>query len=221
MTNGPRATPQQDRSRVTVEKILAAADVEFAARGSSGVTTTQIAERAGVSVGALYRFFPDKQAIASALAERYLVDAQERFVPLLAAIDGPDALPDGLRPIVSAAAELALVHRGYYQLTREIVPGAAGSVGALVRSVIVDEFDELISRFVTIDAHRRRVLVSLVVETVRHTLATCTEAEPERTIVVEELTELVVTYARQRLSRPVPTQAATRPRRSARSTSRV
>ena len=76
MTNAVRATPQQDRSRVTVEKILAAADVEFALRGSSGVTTTQIAERAGVSVGALYRFFPDKQAIASALAERYLVDAQ-------------------------------------------------------------------------------------------------------------------------------------------------
>src|SRR5690606_16813277 len=67
----PRAAPQQERSRATVEKILAAADHEFAARGSTGVTTTQIADRAGVSVGALYRFFPDKQAIAAALAERY------------------------------------------------------------------------------------------------------------------------------------------------------
>lgn len=194
-----RASPQQDRSRATVEKILAAADVEFAARGSAGVTTTQIAERAGVSVGALYRFFPDKQAVAAALAERYLHDAQARFGPLLAQIEGIDAVPDGLRPIVEAAAELALAHPGYYQLTREIIPGAAGSVGDLVRSTIVDEFDELIGRVGTIDSQRRRVMITLVVETVRHTLATCTTEEPERTIVVEELTELVVTYARHRL----------------------
>ncbi len=208
MTSAARATPQQDRSRATVEKILAAADVEFAARGSTGVTTTQIAKRAGVSVGALYRFFPDKQAIAAALAERYLLDAQARFVPLLASIDRPDAVPEGLRPIVEAAAELALAHPGYYQLTREIIPGAAGSVGALVRSVVVDEFDELIGRFGTIDARRRRVLVSLVVETVRHTLATCTSDEPERTIVVEELTELVVTYAHHRLADPASGDAS-------------
>ena len=165
------------------------------------MTTTQIAERAGVSVGALYRFFPDKQAIAAALAERYLLDAHARFEPLLARIDRLDAVADGLRPIVAVAAELALAHPGYYQLTREIIPGAAGSVGALVRSAIVDEFDELIGRFGTIDRQRRRVVISLVVETVRHTLATCTPDEPERTIVVEELTEMVVTYARQRLVR--------------------
>lgn len=196
-----RPAPKQERSRATVEKILAAADVEFAARGSTGVTTTQIAERAGVSVGALYRFFPDKQAIAAALAERYLLDAHASFEPLLARIDSLDAVADGLRPIVAVAADLALAHPGYYQLTREIIPGAAGSVGALVRSAIVDEFDELIGRFGSIERQRRRVVISLVVETVRHTLATCTSHEPERTIVVEELTEMVVTYARQRLVR--------------------
>jgi hypothetical protein len=101
---------------------------------------------------------------------------------------------------VAAAADLALAHPGYYQLTREITPGAAGSVGAVVRSAIVDEFDDLIGRFGAMDPLRRRVVISLVVETVRHTLATCTTQEPERSTVVEELTELVVTYARHRLT---------------------
>lgn len=54
-------SPQQDRSRRTVDRILTAADVLIAEHGSA-VTTTAIASEAGVSVGALYRFFPDKHA---------------------------------------------------------------------------------------------------------------------------------------------------------------
>jgi AcrR family transcriptional regulator len=195
-----RSTPQQDRSRATVEKILAAANVEFAARGSAAATTTQIAERAGVSVGALYRFFPDKQAIGVALGERYLADASARFQPLLSSIRSLHDVPDALGPIVHAAADLALAHPGYYQLTREIAPGDDGSAGALVRAEMIDVFDDLIAGLGAPPEPRRRLVITLVIETVRHTLATCPPAEPERSMIVDELAEMIVTYARRRMT---------------------
>lgn len=195
-----RATPQQDRSRATVEKILAAANLEFAARGSAAVTTTEIADRAGVSVGALYRFFSDKQAIGRALGERYLEDAIARFQPMLSAIRRLDDVPEALGPIVRVAAELALDHPGYYQLTREIAPGDEGSAGVVVRSAMIDEFDALLAGLGAPPDPRRRVVITLVIETVRHTLATCPTTEPERTSIVDELAEMVVTYARHRMA---------------------
>lgn len=185
---------------MTVEKILAAANIEFAARGSAATTTTQIANRAGVSVGALYRFFPDKQAIGLALGERYLADAMARFGPLLSGIDSLDGVPAALRQIVYAAADLAVDHPGYYQLTREVAPGDHGSAGAMVRSEMVDVFDQLIGRLGARPDPRRRVVITLVIETVRHTLATCPTAEPERSTIVYELAAMVVTYARLRLA---------------------
>lgn len=195
-----RPTPQQERSRVTVEKILAAANFEFAARGSATTTTTQIADRAGVSVGALYRFFPDKQAIGLALAERYLVDATARFEPVLSEITSLDGVPAALRVIVYTAADLAADHPGYYQLTREVVPGDHGSAGAVVRSAMVDVFDQLIGRLGAPPDPRRRVVITLVIETVRHTLATCPTAEADRSMIVHELAEMVVTYAHLRIA---------------------
>lgn len=195
-----RPRPQQRRSRVTVERILSAADVEFAAHGSTSTTTTQIAERAGVSVGALYRFFPDKAAIGLALGERYLIDAAERFEPLLASIGRLVELPDGLAPVIAVTADLALDHAGYYQLTREITPDNIDSAGSIVRSTMVAEFEALLRRLgVDVDRAAIRPAVTLVIETVRHTLATCPRQEPERSIIVAELTEMITTYAEHRL----------------------
>ena len=64
---GQRRGPVQERSQETVGRVLAGAG-RLLARGVSpqGLTTSQIAAEAGLSVGALYRFFPDKQAIVDA-----------------------------------------------------------------------------------------------------------------------------------------------------------
>jgi AcrR family transcriptional regulator len=195
-----RRRPQQDRSRATVERIVAAADAAFAAHGSAAVTTTQIAAAAGVSVGALYRFFPDKEAIAAALAERYLDEARLHFGPLLAAVHDRRELPGVIGEVIDAAAALALRHRGYYQLTREVAPGDAGSAGVGVRRAIVDDFDELLVRLgAPPDDPRRRVTITLLIETVRHTLATAPPDEPARGAVVAELRAMVVGHAERRL----------------------
>src|SRR5208283_4009784 len=63
-----RRTPLQERSADTVEQILAAASGLLGRMPAGELTTSLIASEAGISVGGLYRFFPDKQSIIDALA---------------------------------------------------------------------------------------------------------------------------------------------------------
>lgn len=68
----PRKRPAQQRARTTVEAILGAAIELFAARGYARTTTNAVAARAGISVGSLYQYFPNKDAILTALVERHM-----------------------------------------------------------------------------------------------------------------------------------------------------
>jgi AcrR family transcriptional regulator len=63
--------PTQQRSRERVERMLAAAGELIARDGSDAMRMSEVAERAGVPIGSLYQFFPDKRAIIHTLAERY------------------------------------------------------------------------------------------------------------------------------------------------------
>lgn len=80
-----RKPPVQDRARVTVEIVLEAAAQLLQRHGEAGFNTNAVAERAGVSIGALYRYFPDKQALMLALAERESRLYAEEVQRLLAA----------------------------------------------------------------------------------------------------------------------------------------
>src|SRR5215510_14983354 len=71
-----RRAPVQRRSRDTVAAILDAAAGMFAQHGYLRTTTNRIAERAGVSIGSLYEYFPSKDAILIALAEAHLADVR-------------------------------------------------------------------------------------------------------------------------------------------------
>jgi AcrR family transcriptional regulator len=65
-----RRRPRQARSRATWEVIVEAAAQVLERRGLAGFNTNAIAERAGVSVGSVYRYFPDKHAILAAVARQ-------------------------------------------------------------------------------------------------------------------------------------------------------
>ncbi len=67
-----RRQPVQQRSAKRVQKMLEACAELVDELGYDGVTTTLIAERAGVAVGSLYQFFPDKRAVVQALTQRNL-----------------------------------------------------------------------------------------------------------------------------------------------------
>lgn len=68
----PRKTPQQSRSLATVEAIYDATIQVLLRDGLEGLTTVHVAQRAGVSVGTLYQYFPNKQALLFAVLERKL-----------------------------------------------------------------------------------------------------------------------------------------------------
>ncbi len=75
----PRKSPIQRRSKATVDAVLSAAAQVFEARGYASGTTNRIAERAGVSIGTLYQYFPSKEAIAASLLERHVADTEHRL----------------------------------------------------------------------------------------------------------------------------------------------
>ncbi len=66
----PRKTPRQTRSAVTIEAIHCATIQVLLTGGIGRLTTTRVAERAGVSVGTMYQYYPHKQALLFALVER-------------------------------------------------------------------------------------------------------------------------------------------------------
>ena len=68
----PRKTPRQARATVTLDAIFEATIQVLVADGPHRLTTTRVAQRAGVSVGTMYQYFPHKQALFYALNERYL-----------------------------------------------------------------------------------------------------------------------------------------------------
>ena len=76
MTLALRREPNQRRSRERVDRILLAASALIAEKGSDAMRMGEVAERAGVSIGSLYQYFPDKAAIIRRLAERYNAEGQ-------------------------------------------------------------------------------------------------------------------------------------------------
>jgi AcrR family transcriptional regulator len=68
----PRKQPVQARSEATVSAIFEATVQVLLAAGYRKMTTTRVAERAGVSVGTLYQYFPNRRALIAAVIERHL-----------------------------------------------------------------------------------------------------------------------------------------------------
>ena len=105
-SRSPRKIPAQTRSTVTVEAILEAAVRIFTARGYRAATTARIAQCAGVSVGSLYQYFPNKLALLATLKQRHLRRTLDEIEKTLTA---SSTLAAGLRAAlrVHLAATLA------------------------------------------------------------------------------------------------------------------
>ncbi len=70
-----RKRPVQRRSQEMVDRILDAAARVFVERGYHGATTNHVAEAAGASIGSLYQYFPNKDALLAGIAERHVGEA--------------------------------------------------------------------------------------------------------------------------------------------------
>jgi AcrR family transcriptional regulator len=74
----PRKQPRQARSQVTVDAVFDATIQVLLSDGHQRLTTTRVADRAGVSVGTLYQYYPNKQALLYAVLQRHLIRVGDR-----------------------------------------------------------------------------------------------------------------------------------------------
>jgi AcrR family transcriptional regulator len=164
-----RRAPMQRRSAERVQRMLDAAQELVAEHGYDAVTTTLIAERADVSIGSLYQFFPDKQAVVRAVALRNL----ERFTQRMEALDERGEFHDWWSFVSSVLDEYVAMHHE--------VPGFRvirfGNVADLHLldpsrdndSVVADRFVEIIGRTVDFrpgtDPHMQLVIAIKIADT--------------------------------------------------------
>ena len=104
----------QARSRATRERLLDAAEAVFAAKGYDGAKISDIAEEAGVSVGAIYFRFKDKDALFFAIAEAFIEDARGNLSKLFSGAEAM-AVETIIRTFVMATAENFRRHKGLFR----------------------------------------------------------------------------------------------------------
>ncbi|WNG51620.1 TetR/AcrR family transcriptional regulator [Archangium minus] len=146
----PRKLPRQTRSRATVDAILEAAAQVLVEQGYEKTTTARVAERAGVSVGSLYQYFPNKESLVAALIERHAGEmvtvAEAAFAGLKTA-----SLEDGLKVIIRVGIDTHRISPALHKILFEQVP----RVGRMAEVMNTNQrITEMIERFLRAHAHR-------------------------------------------------------------------
>lgn len=192
-----RKRPKQDRSEQTIRAILEAAEEKFVAKGFHHTTAEDIAARAGVGVGSLYDYFPNKAAIALALLESTAQAVAEHSRSFL--------VEKGTEPIEQ---NLPRVIRGLfagYKQHRTVLIDLVADVAEL-RSAHVYSLERLIHRasFMYLQQYQDRFpdgdiklmhafLIHLFTASVKHYLASPDPPLPEEEFL-DRLSEVLVSH---------------------------
>lgn len=119
----PRKTPIQARSTATVDAIAKAAIQVLLTEGGRRLTTTRVAERAGVSVGTMYQYFPHKQALLYAVLHQHLSEYVESFEAACRELHG-QPIATIAAGIVDAFVDAKIrqpdVSRAFYKIAEEL-----------------------------------------------------------------------------------------------------
>lgn len=117
----PRKRPRQERSRATVDAILDATARVLVQEGYDRASTNRVAETAGVSVGSLYQYFPNKEAMVGELVDRFSRRITDMVVDRLAEL--ADAPPEVVtRELVTAMVRIKREDPRLAQVLREQIP---------------------------------------------------------------------------------------------------
>ncbi len=165
----PLKEPQQARSRETFEAILQAAAQVFERKGYAGATTNRIAARAGVSIGSLYQYFPNKDAILVALAKRHLQQGTEHLAPLVSTFAAdPPPVREGLELLVGAMVELHADSPRLHRVLFEECPRPAALQDRLDATyrIAVEAVETWLSSRREVDVADTSLAAELVVQTV-------------------------------------------------------
>ena len=194
----PRKAPRQARARATCEAIVEAAARIVAERGLAGFNTNAVATRAGVSIGSLYQYFPNKDALMVALIERQQ-ETQSRTITQAAAQLGAANLADSVHALVRAAARhhrdaplfaSAIDHEEARLPLTALIDGYARRNGALVAQVL-DRFSHELG---PLDSQRAARTIPAIVRTVVDAWANLDP--PDLAAAESEATRAVLGYLR-------------------------
>lgn len=139
----PRKSPRQERSRATLDAIMQAATYILVEAGWEAFTTNAIAERAGVNIGSLYQYFPNKEAILSELRERHVKETRQKLLTSLPLLSTQHSLHDALVLLVRALIEEHRIAPALHRAISEELPGS------LKCSDVEDSFDEQLLQALT------------------------------------------------------------------------
>jgi len=162
----PRKAPRQSRSTATVACILEAATRILNRDGLAGFNTNRVAEVAGVSVGSVYQYFPNKDALLVALTKRHIESATVGLADLLSGLTAESGFDVVLRRVVDFLVEqhelddlhLLVMHRA--PRTHEINVELDRA-----RSQLVDLTSQLLMPRID-DPQRRALIARMVVATI-------------------------------------------------------
>jgi AcrR family transcriptional regulator len=194
----PRKTAIQARSQATVETILRATAHILVREGYDTLSTNRVAERAGVSVGSLYQYFPNKASLVSALLHRHVDDMLATIVA-----EAPTLMTLRLEPAIRRFVELMIeAHRVDPALHRVFVEQMP-RIGDLSRIESVQERGIALARaYLTLHAEEIRpcdldlaaFMVVVTIEAVTHGAVLSKPELLARPELIDEATTLVVKY---------------------------
>ena len=193
-----RKKPTQARARATCDAILEASAQLLETHGYAGVTTNSIAERAGVSIGSVYEYFPNKDAIFAALKARLDRETFDSVLEQLTVLDSKKP-EEFLRALLKARIRAALEQPRLEALLHDEIPA---SVFAAQSEASMKEFDRTMRAFVARHIDDIRIedidvaigLGTTIVElTVRHFAARDPESlgDPK---MVDALTDMMIRW---------------------------
>jgi AcrR family transcriptional regulator len=197
-----RRAPQQARGQQRVSAILDAAEELFAEAGYEGTTTNQLAARAGVPIGSVYQFFPNKEAILHAVAARYREGFGQVYDALQADGLAGLPLPELVDRLLDAIVQYGGAHMG---VTRVVLMGAANphtaAVGAAMQDDLLGRLDEVLAQRAPHLSPERRLFVGrtalvAVFALLTHAMAYKYSAPDEMFRVFDETKTLLLAYLR-------------------------
>lgn len=194
-----RRRPTQRRALQTVDAILQGVIRVLKREGLDAITTNRIAEVAGVSIGSVYQYFPDKRAIFVALHQRH-VEEMDRLVETTLVEYAASPLEDLVRAMVEAVVEAHAVDPELHELLMTQVPHKAdGTQGFAVRLhgafrlAIASKRQDLKKRR---DLDKIVFVVTNMVDALSHAAALQRPADLSRADAKEEIVRAVMAYLR-------------------------
>ena len=193
-----RKHPRQARAQATIEAILEATAQLLVQEGVEAASTNRIAEKAGVSVGSLYQYFPSKEAVLFALVDRH-VQRMQRMLEEKAADLVAAPIEEGVLAYVRAMFEVhrlaPKLHRVFFEelpklAGREVFQRWSDDAEGVVRTYLEHHRDRLVPK----DLDMAAFLLVNTVEAVTYKVSLLRPRYLERQALAEEVSALVLRY---------------------------